>query len=96
MKKITIFLIFTALTLSSCMSKEEKCEQIVFSMAQNGLISMNKYRSGSIQKQCIIHYNDRGYGKWRSCMESSYDSPEDMKQCKTPAFISAAILNKNF
>ncbi len=89
---LLIFVVFTSF-LSSCTSKEERCEQIAFAMMKQKAITMSKYRSQAVQRQCVKHYDDRGYSEWRSCMLSAEDSLSEMQQCKIPPFISMALLN---
>ena len=89
---ILIFILFASF-LSSCTSKEDRCEQIAFAMMKQKAITMSKYHSQTIQKQCVKHYDDRGYSEWRSCMLSAEDSLSEMQKCKIPPFISMALLN---
>ena len=97
MKSFIFFLIFIILAsfLSSCTSKEDRCEQIAFAMMKRKAIKVSKYRSQVIQRQCVKHYDDRGYSEWRSCMLSAENSLKEMQKCKIPPFISMALLNNN-
>lgn len=89
---LLVFILFAS-SVSSCTSKEDRCEQIAFAMMKQKAITMSKYHRQSVQKQCVKHYDDRGYSDWRSCMLSAENSLSEMKECKIPPFISMAILN---
>ncbi len=89
---LLVFILFASF-LSSCTSKEDRCEQIAFAMMKQNAITASKYRSQAVQRQCVKHYDDRGYGDWRSCMLSAEDSLKEMQECKIPPFISMALLN---
>jgi len=87
----TLIIMITSLT--SCVSREDRCEQIAFAMMKKQAISVSKYRSQAIQNACVKYYDERGYSSWRSCMLSAENSLKEMQQCKIPPFISVAILN---
>ena len=54
--------------LSSCTSKEERCDQVAVAMLNKNFLKSNVYHSKKWQKMCIKYWEYEGNDDWRDCI----------------------------
>ncbi len=90
---LILLTVFVFPAISSCTSKEERCDQVAFAMMKYGYIPNRVYQSKGIQKACVQQWDtvcipsvhgDCGKIKdnsdWRDCILDA-DSKEEMSPC---------------
>jgi len=93
---ISVLVLFASLilltSLSSCTSKEDRCEQVAFALYSNSFINNKTYQSKGIQTACVQQWDTvcieaihgsckfKDNSEWRSCILDA-KSKADMNPC---------------
>ena len=91
---LILLMVFIYPTLSSCTSKEERCDQVAFALMKYGYIKNRVYQNKGIQRACVAqwdtvcipseHGGDCGKIKdnseWRDCILDA-NSKAEMNPC---------------
>ena len=84
---ITIFVLLFSLLfaslLSSCTSKEERCNQVAVAMLKYDFIGTNQYHTQSVQNMCKTYWDYPGNDTWRDCILDA-SSRDQMNRCGMP------------